>query len=84
MKEKVSIDKLPKFEGTEDPLVHIRAFKGQMNLYGIEKEFWPSIFPQTLETVPQYWLYKLESRATQTWEQIAIDFDKQYADNIGI
>ena len=50
---KTVLTDLPKFKGTEDPRVHIRAFRGQMSIKGIDKELWSTIFPHSLETIPQ-------------------------------
>ena len=84
LREKVSVADLPKFKKTEPPIVHIRAFKAQMNLLGLDPKFWPSIFPQTLDAASQVWFYYLDPRRVEQWDQIAIEFYKQYQDNIGV
>ncbi|KAK9732549.1 hypothetical protein RND81_04G006400 [Saponaria officinalis] len=51
LSNKQALCDLPIFKGTESPLVHIRAFKGQMALKGVDQDLWPSIFPHSLDAI---------------------------------
>jgi len=79
---KTVLSDLPKFKGTEDPIIHIRAFRGQMSIKGIDKELWPTIFPHSLETIPQAWFYSMDPKKVETFDEISIEFDNQYRDNV--
>jgi hypothetical protein len=79
---KINLSDLPKFKGDENPLVHIRTFKGYMGIQGIEKECWPTFFPYSLEAVPRTWFYSIDPKDIPTWEDIAIKFNAQYTDNV--
>ena len=79
-KELVTND-LSKFTGNEDPLVHVKAFKGQMALKGVGKDLWPLVFPHSLGPVVQSWFYALDAKQAQTWEDITIAFTDQFKDN---
>ena len=78
---KFVMNDLSKFTGNEDPLVHVKAFKGQMTLKGVGKDFWPLVFPHSLGPVVQSWFYALDPKKVQTWEDITIAFAEQFKDN---
>ena len=75
---------IPKFKGHENPLNHIRAFKDYMSIKGIKPEMFLRIFPSSLDTIPKQWFYSLEHKKIATWDDAAIEFAKQYADNAEI
>jgi len=75
---------VPKFKGVEDPLNHIRAFKDYMSIKGVKQELFTRIFPTSLEPIPRQWYYSLDPKSITTWDEVAIEFSKQYADNVEI
>ena len=52
-----------------------------MSIKGIDKELWPTIFPHSLETIPQAWFYSMDPKKIETFDEISIEFDNQYRDN---
>ncbi|MHA4874960.1 hypothetical protein, partial [Enterococcus faecium] len=70
----VILQDLPKLNNNENPLVHIRAFKGQMAIKGIKRELWPTFFPHSLEPIPQSWFYNLDPTEVEIWEDLAVKF----------
>ncbi|XP_074278447.1 uncharacterized protein LOC141602037 [Silene latifolia] len=75
---------IPKFKGTEDPLQHIRSYKEYLALKGVPAEMLPHIFAQSLGEHPKAWFYSLELKNFPTFEDIAVEFCKHFADNAEI
>ena len=40
------------------------------------------IFPHSLEAVPHAWFYSLDPKKTFEWDDIALEFNNQYCDNV--
>ena len=82
MPEELTLTDLPKFTGAEDPLVNIKAFKGQMALKGVDPEYFDVVVPHSLAPNPQAWFYSLDLRKFKSFYEIAIAFTEQYKDNV--
>ncbi|XP_074298636.1 uncharacterized protein LOC141629555 [Silene latifolia] len=70
--------------GTEDLLQHIRSYKEYLALKGVPAEMLPHIFAQSLGKHPKAWFYSLELKNFPTFEDIAVEFCKHFADNAEI
>ena len=51
---------LKTFKGSEAPLTHIKTFKNQMIIKGVQPGQWPYLFPLSLGPNPASWFYWLE------------------------
>ena len=80
--EELTLTDLPKFTGAEDPLIHVKAFKGKMAVKRVGKDYWHLVFPHSLGPNPQSWFYSLDNKKVDTWEEIAVAFTEQYKDNV--
>ena len=80
--EELTLTDLTKFTRAEDPLIHVKAFKVQMALKWVGKDYWHLVFPHSLGPNPQSWFYSLDNKKIDTWEEIAIAFTEQYKDNV--
>jgi ElaB/YqjD/DUF883 family membrane-anchored ribosome-binding protein len=78
---KFVLSDLPIFQGHESPIVHIRAFKSQMAIKGVPTKLWSTLFPHSLAAVPKSWFYSLEPHRITSFEEITLEFHKQYRDN---
>ncbi|KAL9232990.1 hypothetical protein vseg_008037 [Gypsophila vaccaria] len=78
---KLALSDLPIFQGNDSPITHIRAFKGQMGIKGVNPKHWAMLFPYSLAAVPKGWFYSLHPTKTEKWEDIAVEFITQYRDN---
>jgi len=72
--EEPSQTNLPLFTENDDPIAHLNAFKAQMAVDGIEKEFWPIMFPNFLDATTTEWYYTLDDEYINTWARIAPTF----------
>ncbi|KAL9241300.1 hypothetical protein vseg_015426 [Gypsophila vaccaria] len=57
--DKLALSDLPIFQGNDSPITHIRAFKGQMGIKGVNPQHWAMLFPHSLAAVPKGWFYSL-------------------------
>src|SRR6187397_1640876 len=75
---------IPKFKATDNPYFHLRAFETIMNIKGIDKKVFPSLFPLSLETVCQQWFFSLDKEKISTWDRIINAFIDRYKCNIQV
>src|SRR6185503_15093051 len=81
---KFNANDIPKFKATNNPYFHLRAFETIMNIKGIDKKVFPSLFSLSLETVCQQWFFSLDKEKTFTWESITNAFIDRYKCNIQV
>src|SRR6185503_5274965 len=75
---------IPKFKATDNPYLHLRAFETIMNIKGIDKKVFHSLFSLSLETVCQQWFFSLDKEKTSTWDAIINAFIDRHKCNIQI
>ena len=81
---KFNATNIPKFKATDNPYFHLRAFETIMNIKGIDKKVFSSLFPLSLEAVCQQWFFSLDKEKTSTWESIVNAFVDRYKCNIQV
>ena len=72
--QKSNANDIPKFEATDIPYFHLRAFETIMNIKGIDRKVFHYLFSLSLETVCQQWFFSLDKEKTSTWESIVNAF----------
>ena len=55
--EKFSASDIPKFQATNDPFLHLKAFETIMALKRIDQKLFPSMFALSLDHIPQKWFF---------------------------
>src|SRR6185503_1726635 len=81
---KFNANDIPKFKATNNPYFHLRAFETIMNIKGIDKKVFHSLFSLSLETVCQQWFFSLDKEKTCTRESIVNAFIDKYKCNIQV
>ncbi|KAL7223095.1 hypothetical protein ACSBR1_024720 [Camellia fascicularis] len=72
---------IDRFDGSGDPMVHIRLFSDVLKPMGLTRLQKLSLFRRTLSGVVAIWYAKLEDSVKQSWKELAEDFITQYAYN---
>lgn len=73
-----------RFDGSGDPMVHIRLFLDVLKPMGLTRAQKLSLFGRTLSSVAVIWYAKLEDSVKQSWEELAEAFITQYSYNMQI
>ncbi|KAF5933731.1 hypothetical protein HYC85_029902 [Camellia sinensis] len=72
---------IDRFDGSGDPMVHIRLFLDILKPMGLTKPQKLSLYGRTLSGVAATWYTKLEDKVKQNWEELAEAFVDQYSYN---
>ena len=80
--EKFSASDIPKFQATDDPFLHLKAFETIMALKKIDRKLFPSMFALSLDHIPQKWFFKQEPSDVATWEGVTRVFVARYQCNV--
>ena len=80
--EKFSASDIPKFQATNDPFLHLKAFDTIMSLKKIDRKLYPSMFALSLDHIPQKWFFKQEPSDVATWEGVTRVFVARYQCNV--
>lgn len=72
---------IDRFDGSGDPMVHIRLFLDVLKPMGLTKPQKLSLYGRTLSGVAATWYTKLEDTVKQNWEELAEAFIDQYSYN---
>ena len=80
--EKFSASDVPKFQATDDPFLHLKAFETIMALKRIDRKLFPSMFALSLDHIPQKWFFKQEPCNVSTWEGVTRIFVARYQCNV--
>ncbi|KAF5933378.1 hypothetical protein HYC85_029549 [Camellia sinensis] len=75
---------IDRFDGSEDPMVHLQLFSGIMRPMGLTTAQKLSLFGRTLSGIAAIWYAKLENSVKQNWEGLAEAFIAQYSYNTQI
>ncbi|XP_074291094.1 uncharacterized protein LOC141617858 [Silene latifolia] len=75
---------IPMFEGTEDPVHHVKSYKDYLALKGVPAEMLSKIFAQSLGTHLKAWFYNLDLKNFPTFKDVTVEFCRHYADNMEI
>ena len=82
--QKFNANDIPKFKAMDNPYFYLRAFETVMNIKGIDKKAFHSLFSLSLETVCQQWYFSLDKEKTSSWESIVNAFIDRYKCNIQV
>ena len=69
---------IDKFDGTGNPVVHLRMFLGTLQPMGFEPRIFCNLFHRTLTGAAAQWFLSLEDSKTKNWEDIMDAFVAQY------
>ena len=72
---------MDKFDGTGNPVVHLRMFVGTLQPMGLEPKMFCNLFHHTLTGAAAQWFLSLEDSKTKNWEDIMDAFVAQYSYN---
>ncbi|KAF5931633.1 hypothetical protein HYC85_027804 [Camellia sinensis] len=72
---------IDRFDGSGDPMVHIRLFLDVLKTMELTKPQKLSLYGRTLSGVAATWYTKLEDKVKQDWEELAEAFVDQYSYN---
>ncbi|KAF5933657.1 hypothetical protein HYC85_029828 [Camellia sinensis] len=72
---------IDRFDGSGDPMVHIRLFLDILKPMGLTKPQKLSLYGRTLSGVAATWYAKLEDKVKQDWEELAEAFVDRYSYN---
>ncbi|KAI7987249.1 hypothetical protein LOK49_LG13G03033 [Camellia lanceoleosa] len=72
------------FDGSGDPMVHLRLFSDILRLMGLSRLQKLSLFSRTLSGITAIWYAKLEDSVKRNWEEMAKAFIAQYSYNTQI
>ncbi|KAF5933248.1 hypothetical protein HYC85_029419 [Camellia sinensis] len=79
--DKFKMPYIDRFDGSGDPMVHIRLFLDILKPMGLNKPHKLSLYGRTLSGVAATWYTKLEDKVKQDWEELAEAFVDQYSYN---
>ncbi|KAF5931962.1 hypothetical protein HYC85_028133 [Camellia sinensis] len=75
---------IDRFDGSRDPMVHLRLFSDILWLMGLTQPQKLSLFGRTLSGVAAIWYAKLEDEVKRSWDEMAEAFVAQYSYNTQI
>ena len=73
---------MDKFDGTGNPVMHLRMFVGTLQPVDLESRMFYNLFHRTLTGAAAQWFLSLEDSKTRNWEDIMDAFVAQYNYNI--
>ncbi|KAL7230545.1 hypothetical protein ACSBR2_008923 [Camellia fascicularis] len=75
---------IDRFDGSGDPMVHLRLLSDILRPMGLSRLQKLSLFGRTLSGVAAIWYAKLEDSVKRSWEEMAEAFVAQYSYNTQI
>ncbi|KAL7202071.1 hypothetical protein ACSBR1_033698 [Camellia fascicularis] len=75
---------IDRFDGSEDPMVHLSLFSDVLRSMGLTRLQKLSLFGRTLSGIAAIWYAKLEDSVKRSWEEMAEAFVAQYSYNTQI
>ena len=75
---------IDRFDGSGDPMVHLRLFSDILRPMGLTRLQKLSLFRRTLSGVAAIWYAKLEDDVKRNWDEMAEAFIAQYSYNTQI
>ncbi|KAF5933448.1 hypothetical protein HYC85_029619 [Camellia sinensis] len=75
---------IDRFDGSRDPMVHLRLFSDILRPMGLSRLQKLSLFSRTLSGVAAIWYAKLEDDVKRNWDKMAEAFITQYSYNTQI
>ncbi|XP_028064574.1 uncharacterized protein LOC114267708 [Camellia sinensis] len=82
--EKFKMPHIDWFDGSGDPIVHVRLFLDVLRPMGLSRAQKLSLFGRTLSDVAAIWYAKLENSTKRNWEELSETFVNQYSYNTQI
>ncbi|KAL7258662.1 hypothetical protein ACSBR1_004724 [Camellia fascicularis] len=79
--DKFKMPHIDRFDGSGDPMVHLRLFSDILRPMGLTRLQKLSLFGRTLSGVAAIWYAKLEDSVKRNWEEMAEAFIAQYSYN---
>ncbi|KAH7864287.1 hypothetical protein Vadar_027819 [Vaccinium darrowii] len=81
---KFKIPDFTKFNGTTDPMTHIRLYAGALNGLPNPNKLMMQLFQHSLTGPAAQWFARLDLHRIQTWAELSMEFVKQYRHNAGM
>ncbi|KAF5933059.1 hypothetical protein HYC85_029230 [Camellia sinensis] len=82
--DRFKMPQIDRFDGSEDPMVHLRLFSDVLRPMGLTRLQKLSLFGRTLSGVAAAWYAKLEDDVKRNWDEMAEAFILQYSYNTQI
>ncbi|KAF5932779.1 hypothetical protein HYC85_028950 [Camellia sinensis] len=82
--DRFKIPHIDRFDGSGDPMVHLRLFSDILRPMGLTRLQKLSLFGRTLSGVAAIWYAKLEDDVKRSWDEMAEAFILQYSYNTQI
>ncbi|KAF5933193.1 hypothetical protein HYC85_029364 [Camellia sinensis] len=82
--DRFKMPQIDRFDGSGDPMVHLRFFSDILRPMGLTRPQKLSLFGRTLSGVATIWYAKLENDVKRNWDEMAEAFIAQYSYNTQI
>ncbi|KAF5934569.1 hypothetical protein HYC85_030740 [Camellia sinensis] len=82
--DRFKMPQIDRFDGSGDPMVHLRLFSDILRPMGLTRPQKLSLFSRTLSGVAATWYAKLEDEVKKNWDEMAEAFVAQYSYNTQI
>ncbi|KAL7237221.1 hypothetical protein ACSBR1_020311 [Camellia fascicularis] len=82
--DRFKMPQIDRFDGSGDPMVHLRLFSDILRPMGLTRLQKLSLFGRTLSGVAAIWYTKLEDDVKRNWDEMAEGFVAQYSYNTQI
>ena len=82
--DRFKMPQIDRFDGSGDPMVHLRLFSDILRPMGLTRPQKLSLFGRTLSGVAAIWYAKLEDEVKRSWDEMAEAFVAQYSYNTQI
>jgi hypothetical protein len=70
MPDKIKMPQIKKYDGSEDPQTHLKAFREHLILHGTPDEIACKAFPMTLKGVAKDWFTGLPLKSVGTFKEL--------------
>ncbi|KAF5934346.1 hypothetical protein HYC85_030517 [Camellia sinensis] len=84
LSDRFKMPQIDRFDGSGDPMVHLRLFSDILRPMGLTRPQKLSLFGRTLSGVAAIWYAKLEDDVKRSWDEMAEAFVAQYSYNTQI
>ncbi|KAF5932738.1 hypothetical protein HYC85_028909 [Camellia sinensis] len=82
--DRFKMPQIDRFDGTGDPMVHIRLFADVLRPMGLTRSQKLSLFGRTLSGIASHWYSRLQDEVKTNWDEMAEAFVTQYSYNTQI
>ncbi|KAF5933094.1 hypothetical protein HYC85_029265 [Camellia sinensis] len=82
--DRFKMPQINRFDGSGDPMVHLRLFADILRPMGLTRPQKLSLFGRTLSGVAGHWYAKLQDEVKRNWDEMAEAFVAQYSYNTQI